>query len=203
MFLWTYKVHFWHLCRKFFDKILRKFLLKTGEDIEKWPFFKETSFMKTLLWTGTRSFENRAQKNCAKSSNGFCLNSQNDSEKTVQNIFFNPKRLIGHIRWKFDKTYRNSHRESETIYLEVRKLLGPNTFFQGNFSLNLFRWHRECNFDNTEEQLSSEVRKFLSQNRKRLENSKKNTQFKCPSSKWSSGKWSSASKTLPMKIGQK
>ena len=191
------------LCLKKFARNLIKFCLKTEEGIEKNLLSKKKFFMKTLLWTGSCSFENRAQKFCAKSSNGFCPNSENDYKKTVQKIYFIPNCLFGHIGWKFDKTYRNSNRESETFYLEVRKLLGPNTFLQSNFSLNLFRWHRECNFDNTEEQLSSEVRKLFPQNRKLLKNSKKDTQFKCPYSKWSSDKWSSASKTVPMKIGQK
>ena len=46
-------------------------------------------------------------------------------------------------------------------------------FFSKQFSLTLFRWHKECGFDNAAEQLSPKVRKFFPQIRKSLKNQKK------------------------------
>ena len=145
-------------------------------------------------------------KSCPKisrqESEWFLLKFQKHWKKIAQKIYFNPKCFFGHIKCKFDETNRNSHRESETIYLEVRILLRRKMFFfQNNISLKLFRWHKECNFDNTAEQLSSEVRKVFPQIRKQSKNWKKNTKFS--SSKWSSGTWSSALETLPKNFSQK
>ena len=86
--------------------------------------------IKMLLWRRNCSSENRAQKHCARRLNGFCWTSGNSfKKKFLQNNYFNPKCSFGHRKCKTDETERNSHWESETIYLEVGEWLMPYTIF--------------------------------------------------------------------------
>ena len=167
-------MHFCQLCIKNSARNPKKLRLKTEEDIEKNISFHEIFFMKTLLWTGNYSSRNRTQKLCAKCPNSLCSTSWSELEKTfVWEIYFDQKCFLGYIKSKFDGIARNSRREFKKIYLKVPKLLRIYTFFQNKISLNLFRSHKECNFDNTAEQLPPDVRNFLPQIRTRWNSRKK------------------------------
>ena len=130
-------------------------------------------FKKSLQWKRNCSSGNRAQKRRLERPNSFCSKTKKYLKKIVWRIYFSPNCFIGHIKCKNDETARNSHRESEATYLEVRRLLRPNRFFQTYISFKFFRWHKECNFDKTAEQLSSEVQKVFPKIRERSKKWKK------------------------------
>ena len=159
MFLWTCKMKFCQLCRKNFAEDWKKFLLNEKK-IWITTFQRKWLSLRCCYGDIIAVLKIVPKNNAPDVWMVFIERPETVSKKFLWNKYFNPKCSFGHIKCKTDETERNSHWESEAIYLEVGKWLMPyTTFFRNNISLSLFRWHKECGFDNAAKQLSEKSEK--------------------------------------------